>query len=163
MPVILCCQKKLISVWTIILKLVSFLRKCTCSRMTIKESPIIWHMVSMVAETTFRNRSNTISWILKLIKFMFSTTSQFYLTYCLDLFYPYSTLGSFREESWDLQSICRFIFESTVASWPTIFLWLYFVWDDIWFSLLLSRGWWQKQGLSKLQRALPKMRINALS
>lgn len=96
----LCCQKKLISVRMIILKLMAFLRKHTCSRMTNEGRSIIWHMVSIVAGTMFWNRRSTISWILKIIKFMFFMTSQFYLIYCLDLFYPYGTLGNFREESW---------------------------------------------------------------
>lgn len=52
-PATLCCQKKLISVWMIILKLMAFLRKCTCGRMTNEGRPIIWHMVRMVTGTCF--------------------------------------------------------------------------------------------------------------
>lgn len=62
----------------------------------------------------------------------------------------------------DLSIICRLDFESTVTSRPTTSFWLYVVWDDTWFSLWLSRGWWQKRGPSQLQRVLFKVGINAL-
>lgn len=114
MPATLCCQKKLISVWMIILKLMAFLRKCTCSRMTNEGRLIIWHMVSTVTGTCFKRGGaqspEQSSWLNSDFSGSLSSLSYIAWTYFIHMV-PLVTWERHHEDLW---IICRFKFESTM-------------------------------------------------
>lgn len=106
-------------------------------------------------------KRSIVSWI-EMTEFIFFRISQFYLIYCLDLFYPYGALGNFRVKSYGFVDYLRILIWnhcSFLANHIPLIV-LYMRWHMV--QLVAIQGMMAEQGLSQLQRAVSKLRINCL-